>query len=142
MYFSSKATVGWLEYLNARGVITDSQCREFSRYISKAHVYPPPVLSQVNGFVARMVKENPELWVAYLAKRRILNEGEVTVTVTIDQHNFLCNLRDSGAINMFGAAPYLQRRFGLDSREAKEVLLEWMKGPHHEYIEEDTNGLP
>lgn len=39
---------------------------------------------------------------------------------------FLDNLRDSGRINMFGAAPYLQQAFGLDKREARQVLREWM----------------
>ena len=63
--------------------------------------------------------------------------------VTTRQNNFLCALRDSGAINMFGAAPYLMREFGLGRYEAKDVLLEWMKGPRHEYIaEEGSNGLP
>lgn len=40
---------------------------------------------------------------------------------------FLNNLRDSGVVNMFGAAPYLAEEFGLDRREAKQVLLEWMR---------------
>lgn len=60
------------------------------------------------------------------------NEG-----VTVGQHNYLCDLRDSGAINMFGAAPYLMRDFGLDRYEAKDVLLAWMAGPRHERIKED-----
>lgn len=43
------------------------------------------------------------------------------------EFEYLCDLRDSGGINMFGAAPYLEREFGLDRREAKKVLLEWMQ---------------
>lgn len=54
--------------------------------------------------------------------------------VTVEQHNYLCRLRDSGITNMFGAAPYLMRRFGLDKYEAKDVLLAWMAGPRHEVI--------
>ena len=41
--------------------------------------------------------------------------------------NFLVALRDSGVTNMFGAAPYLQAEFGLDKREAREVLANWMR---------------
>ena len=41
--------------------------------------------------------------------------------------DFLVALRDSGATNMFGAAPYLQAEFGLDKREAREVLANWMR---------------
>ena len=40
---------------------------------------------------------------------------------------FLDRLRDSGRINMFGAAPYLEKAFGLSKKEAREVLLQWMK---------------
>lgn len=40
---------------------------------------------------------------------------------------FLDALRDSGATNMFGAAPYLTEVFGLSRWEAKDVLLEWMQ---------------
>ncbi len=41
--------------------------------------------------------------------------------------DFLVALRDSGVTNMFGAAPYLQDAFGLDKREAREVLANWMR---------------
>lgn len=43
------------------------------------------------------------------------------------EFEYLCDLRDSGAVNMFGAAPYLQDEFDLDRHEAKQVLLEWMQ---------------
>jgi hypothetical protein len=41
--------------------------------------------------------------------------------------DFLNALRDSGATNMFGAAPYLQKEFGLSRSEARKVLGKWMK---------------
>lgn len=41
--------------------------------------------------------------------------------------NFLEELRDSGKINMFGAAPYLQEVFGLKRYEARDIVLEWMQ---------------
>lgn len=40
---------------------------------------------------------------------------------------FLDRLRESGSINMFGAAPYLAEAFGLSKREAREVLRQWME---------------
>lgn len=40
--------------------------------------------------------------------------------------DYLDALRLSGVTNMFGAAPYLQREFGLSSREARGILLQWM----------------
>jgi hypothetical protein len=40
---------------------------------------------------------------------------------------YLKDLRDSCAINMFGAGSYLEDDFGLTRREAKEVLLEWFE---------------
>jgi hypothetical protein len=39
---------------------------------------------------------------------------------------FLNELRASGDTNMFGASPYLQAEFGLDRREARRVLSDWM----------------
>jgi hypothetical protein len=40
---------------------------------------------------------------------------------------FLDDLRDSGATNMFGAAPYLVEEFGVSRTEAKNLLLTWMQ---------------
>jgi hypothetical protein len=40
---------------------------------------------------------------------------------------YLQDLRDSGAINMWGAGAYLEDEFGLTRREAKAVLLEWFE---------------
>jgi len=39
---------------------------------------------------------------------------------------YLTALRDSGRINMFGATPYLQDRFGLTRKEATAALINWM----------------
>lgn len=39
---------------------------------------------------------------------------------------YLDELRDTGKINMFGAAPYLQDAFNLKRHEAKAIVLEWM----------------
>jgi len=52
----------------------------------------------------------------------ILDEGVVK-----DMHIFLDALRDSGVTNMFGAAPYLQKEFGLEKGEARQVLANWMQ---------------
>lgn len=40
---------------------------------------------------------------------------------------FLDDLRDSGKINMFGAAPYVEEVFGLERREARKVVIDWME---------------
>ena len=40
---------------------------------------------------------------------------------------YLEGLRQSGVTNMWGASPYLEREFGLNKNEAKEVLLDWIK---------------
>ena len=39
---------------------------------------------------------------------------------------YLEELRQSGVTNMFGAAPYLQEAYGLNPREARKVLGNWM----------------
>jgi hypothetical protein len=40
---------------------------------------------------------------------------------------FLDNLRDSGKINMFGAAPVLGEVFNLTRLEAREIVQNWME---------------
>jgi hypothetical protein len=44
-----------------------------------------------------------------------------------DYFEYLTNLRDSGVTNMFGAAVYLQRDFGLSRQESRDILLKWME---------------
>lgn len=44
-----------------------------------------------------------------------------------EHHDYLCQLRDSGAVNMWGASPYLEQQFQLSRAEAKDVLLAWIK---------------
>jgi len=39
---------------------------------------------------------------------------------------FLNGLRYTGAVNMFGAAPYLEMEFELTNREARRIVAEWM----------------
>jgi hypothetical protein len=45
----------------------------------------------------------------------------------LEYFEYLDVLRESGVTNMFGAGPYLRDEFGLDKREARQVLLEWMQ---------------
>ncbi len=40
---------------------------------------------------------------------------------------FLDELRESGVTNMFGAAPYIVKEFGVTRKEAKSFLLNWMQ---------------
>jgi hypothetical protein len=48
--------------------------------------------------------------------------------IVTDEHlTFLNALRASGVTNMFGAGPYVEREFGLDRHEAKDVILYWME---------------
>ena len=45
-----------------------------------------------------------------------------------DEHlTFLDELRETGAINMFGAAPYLAEAFEMNKQEARRVLMYWME---------------
>jgi len=67
------------------------------------------------GEIVRIVKSSSIL-------RENVKEGVVK-----DMHTFLNDLRDSGVTNMFGAAPYLQKEFGIDQKSAREVLANWMQ---------------
>ena len=41
--------------------------------------------------------------------------------------DYLERLRQSGVTNMFGACPYLERRFKISHRDASNVLSKWME---------------
>jgi hypothetical protein len=51
----------------------------------------------------------------------------MAMKLTEEHKEYLIALRDSGATNMWGASPYLEREFGLSRNDAKDVLLEWIK---------------
>lgn len=53
-------------------------------------------------------------------------DGAMTEQQRARYYQYLNELRDSGRTNMFGAAPFLRQRFGLERREAEDVLLAWM----------------
>ena len=40
---------------------------------------------------------------------------------------YLDTLRDSGAVNMFVAAPYIAETFGVTKNEAQQYLKNWME---------------
>lgn len=48
-------------------------------------------------------------------------------TAIREEFTYLNRIRESGEVNMFGAAPYLEMEFDLDRREAKQVLMDWMQ---------------
>ncbi len=41
--------------------------------------------------------------------------------------NYLCELQMSGETNMFGATPYLIKRFGMSKIDARQTLADWCK---------------
>jgi hypothetical protein len=47
--------------------------------------------------------------------------------LTQEHHDYLIQLRDSGETNMWGAAPYIEREFGVSRLSAKTILLEWIE---------------
>ena len=40
---------------------------------------------------------------------------------------FLDRLRESGAVNMFDSSRVLIEVYGLDRKEAREIVIEWMQ---------------
>ncbi len=54
---------------------------------------------------------------------------------------WLDDLRESGEMNMFGAAPYLADAFGLDKSAARKILQQWAKTFDPEKPAEDRAAL-
>ena len=40
---------------------------------------------------------------------------------------YLEGVRESGTVNMIGAGPYLEQRFGMSRRDANDAVLTWIK---------------
>lgn len=40
---------------------------------------------------------------------------------------YLDALRETGAVNMFGAGTYLRDEFGLNRKESRDIIIEWMQ---------------
>ena len=57
-------------------------------------------------------------------RRETMNHDEKDLQTAFD---YLNQLRESGAINMFGAAPDLAAAFDLSRHEARDILLKWME---------------
>jgi len=47
--------------------------------------------------------------------------------ITEEHLVYLDRLRDSGLTNMFGAAPYVAAKFGVDDVQARIILGHWMR---------------
>ena len=45
---------------------------------------------------------------------------------TMRHYKYLVRLRNSGATNMWGATPYIQRKFKVDDKEAGNILVAWI----------------
>ena len=43
-----------------------------------------------------------------------------------DHLEYLDRIRESGAVNMYGAAPYLASAYGLNTKTARAILAYWM----------------
>jgi len=61
---------------------------------------------------------------------------ETDMSMQEQVNDFLNDLRDSGAINMFGAVPYIVEEFGVNKYEARDLLKNWMNSFSHRDLEE------
>jgi hypothetical protein len=50
-----------------------------------------------------------------------------TMTLQEEVDLFLDELRETGAVNMFGAAPYVVAAFGVTRWEARSLVVNWME---------------
>jgi hypothetical protein len=55
----------------------------------------------------------------------------------VEAFEYLDNLRESGAVNMFGAASYVAQELGHDKATSRELLSMWMKSFDPEVTAED-----
>ena len=70
-----------------------------------------------------------------------IDKANIKEGVEKEMFTFLDALRDSGVTNMFGAGPYLSTEFGLDKREAREILAKWMRSKEEDPDEIDRDRI-
>ena len=56
-----------------------------------------------------------------------MSEQEQELQIKEEYLRFLDVVKEDGKINMFGAAPYLQEVYDLTGKEARDVLMHWIK---------------
>jgi len=66
------------------------------------------------------------------------NTAIMPVNTTKEHLVYLDKLIESGVTNMFGAAPYLKRAFGLSAKDATVILIYWMETFDDRHIKEGT----
>ena len=58
-----------------------------------------------------------------MSKKKLERPGQVT-----DEHlEYLDELRESGATNMFSAGGFVIAQFGVSQKEAQDIVLYWME---------------
>jgi len=71
-----------------------------------------------------------------------LTEAELQENIDPAEYaHYLENLRDSGVTNMFGAAPYIERDFGVSRSEARKILATWMKSFNESEIRDEVEAV-
>lgn len=66
----------------------------------------------------------------HVERRRRMHEGSIGGVDLEEAYRFLDELRRSGDINMFGAAPALDSLFGCGRDAARKILASWMRTFH------------
>ena len=133
------------EYLNEAKMSPDEEIENIMRMNPKADEKSLKKISKlgkdkvkeiVKKVVAQKQMDKPSALDSYMEFDPLMNEG-----VEKDMFIYLDELRDSGVTNMFGAAPYLQREFGLEKREAREILAKWMQSMNEVELTQDFGEL-
>lgn len=68
----------WFRFLEEQGVLKPTASAAFAEFVSPKSRFaftPRTVERQVDSFAAYLKRENPELWLVYRTKRRLLGEG-------------------------------------------------------------------
>ena len=53
--------------------------------------------------------------------------NKVTLKYNVKYYDYLDALRETGAINMFGASVYIEKEFNVDHKLAISILSDWMQ---------------
>ena len=63
----------------------------------------------------------------YVSPQPPTTQGSFDMTNKDEVFAFLDIIRETGSINMFGAAPSIMKEFDVSKKEAKDLLMQWME---------------
>lgn len=76
------------------------------------------------GYQPEIIEDDEDVWIGY---NEVCEQGNMPDGVTKEHLRFVKTLQEAGTVNMFMAAPEIQKCLGVDRNLARDILMTYMK---------------